>query len=232
MDQFENQRWTRAILALLVVAPIVFNAIVLLPELTVPVPTTNDSNAHFLMVRQASAALEQGANPFDFWLPQLELGFPQFLYYQHLPHLAVVALHRLLLKQVGLFTLFNLVRYLLMVLFPVTVLWSMRTMGFSAIAAAIGAACSSLFASDFHYGFDFDSYIWIGFGMYTQLWGVHLFFISIACLQRLLTRGTGYLAAIVSTSALALSHLLYAYIMAGSAIVLFLLALRRGSDAP
>jgi len=230
-NQTQSRRWTRAILIILVLVPVLFNAIMLLPEVTVPVPSENDDIAHFVLVRQANEALDLGANPVDFWVPQLELGLPEFLYYQHLPHLAVVLLHRLLLKRVALFTLFNLVRYLLMVLFPLTVYWSMRTMEFSPISSAIGAGFGSLISANHDFGFDYENYLWLGYGLYTQIWGMHLFFISIACLQRLITRGTGYLAAILSTSALVLCHLVYAYMMGITTIVLFLLAVASESEA-
>src|SRR5215469_7373961 len=222
-----SSQWNDAMLLLLVAVPILFNAIMLLPELTRAIPSLNDDNFHYLLVRQASAALQQGANPFDFWVPQQELGFPQFYYYQHLPHLAVVVLHRLLFESVNLLTLFNLVRYLLMVLFPLTVWWSMRTMEFSATAAAIGAVCASLFSGNFDYGFSYDSYIWRGWGLYTQLWAMHLFLISTACLERLIFREVGYRSSVVFCSMLVLCHLIYAYMLAMTAIVLVVLAIWR-----
>jgi len=222
-----DQRWEAAVLAVLVLIPIAFNAIMLLPEVRLRIPSFNDDAFHFMFVQRASAALTDGANPFDFWVPNVGLGFPQFLYYQHLPHLAVVALHRLLLTQVDLLTLFNLVRYLLMVGFPLTVYWSMRTMEFSAPAAATAAACASLLAAAPNSnGFEYESYISNGSGMYTQLWAMHLLFIVVACLYRLLAKGEGYLAAIIACSALVLSHLLYAYLATPTAVALLLASLR------
>jgi len=97
-----------------------------------------------VFVERASEALASGENPFDTWVPELELGFPQFLYYQHLPHLAVVALHRALLGSVDLVTLFNALRYLLLVTFPLTVLWSLRRMGLPTVAACVAAGAASL----------------------------------------------------------------------------------------
>ena len=125
-----------------------FNAFALLPEVTVPVPNVNDDAEHVLFIQQSSEALTNGQDPLDFWVPQLELGFPQFLYYQNLPHLAVVALGKLTFGLIPLRTLFDLVRYLLLVGFPLTVFWSMRRLGFSDVAAAIGAAAGSLLAGN------------------------------------------------------------------------------------
>jgi len=203
-----------------------FNAVELLPELTA-LPNVNDDAAHLLFVERANDAITQGADPVDFWVPDLELGFPQFVYYQHLPHLVVVALDRALLQRVDLVTAFNAVRYVLLVALPLTVFWSMRRMGFTAVAAAIGAAASSLLSSGGRLGFDYDSYVWRGYGVFTQLFAMHLSFITLALLHRVMDRGRGYLAAIVALSALVLSQLLYAYMMAISAVVMAVCASRR-----
>ncbi len=67
------------------------------------------------------------------------------------------------------------------------------------------------------YGFDYDSYIWRGYGVFTQLVAMHLTFVVLALLQGVMTRGRGYFMAIVALSALVLSQLMYAYMMAISA---------------
>lgn len=221
--------WGRVILLVLVLVPIAFNAITLFPEVYVPLPSLNDNAHHFLFIQRASEALSNGENPFDHWLPEVELGFPLFFYYQHLPHLTVVLLHRLLLKQVDLLTLFNLIRYLLLIGFPLTVYWSARRLGFSAVAGAVAAAACTLLSSNHGYGLEYSSYVWRGWGMYTQLWGVHLSFITLACLNRLVERGEGYVAAVIATSMLGLSHLVYSYMMAPAALVLLLVGLDRAN---
>jgi len=221
-------RWTKAVLLLLVLIPTVFNAIALWPEVSVPIPSLNDDASHYLLIQRSSEALANGENPFDHWVPELEFGFPQFFYYQHLPHLAVVFLHRLLLKQVDLLTLFNLTRYLLMLGFPVTVYWAMRRMEFSVVAGAVGAAVSTLIQSR-GYGIEYGAYVWSGHGMYTQIWAVHLSLITLACLYVLLERGEGYVAAVVACSALLLSHLIYSYIIALGALVMLLVGLNRAN---
>lgn len=214
-------RWATPILLLLILVTSAFNAKALLPELSLPVPSLNDDAVHYLFVQRASEAFTHGENLVDHWTPELELGFPQFFYYQHLPHLTVVLLHRLLLKRVELFTVFNLVRYLLLLGFPLTVYWSMRRLGFSVVAGAAAAAAATLLSSNHRYGFEYDSYIWRGYGMYTQLWAMHLSFITLACLHRVLEKGTGYTVAVIVSAALVLSHLVYAYMMGLMVVVLF-----------
>ena len=206
-----------------------FNAVALLPEIGIEVPNVNDDAEHVLFIQQADDALDGGQDPLDFWVPQLELGFPQFLYYQNLPHILVVALGRLTFGLVSLRLLFDVVRYVLLVGFPLTVFWSMRRLGFSDVAAAIGAAAGSLLSGSHRYGFEYDSYVWRGLGVYTQIFGMHLSFLALAALHRVATRGTGVVVAALVCAALALSHLIYAYMTAITAVVILLFGLTRAN---
>jgi hypothetical protein len=216
-------------LALLVAMPMAGHAIGLLPEVTVPVANVNDDTEHALYIENASDALARGENALDFWVPEMDEGFPQFLYYQNLPHLSVVALHRFLLGTIDIFTVFNVVRYLGLILLPLTVFWSMRRMDFDTVAAAVGASASTLLATNFLYGFDFGSYVWRGLGLYTQIWAMHLSFIALASLWRLLRYGTGFRCTTVVLAALVLSHLLYAYMMVVTAALLLVWGVTRAN---
>ncbi len=213
------------VILILVALPIALNAIALFPEVQYLAPSTNDQVFHYTFIQRANQALSAGANPFDHWLPELELGFPQFLYYQNLPHLTVVLVYRLLFGSVSLLRLLNLFRYLLLVLFPLTVYWSMRRMEFSPIAAAVGAAFSPLLSSRLDFGFDYNSYVYRGYGMFPQLCSMHLMFIGTAIVRRVLKRGEGFVGAIVVSSAMVLSDLLYGYIFAVIVVVLWLISL-------
>jgi len=201
-------------------------SIALLPEVTVAIPSLNDDAAHYSLIQNASRAIDAGKNPVDHWAPDLEFGFPQFAYYQHLPHLFVVALHRLLLRQVELLTLFNLTRYVLMVAFPVTVYWSLRQLEFSRPAAAAAATFAPLFSAGHRFGIEYDSYVWRGFGMYTQLWGMHLSFLALAFAHRTMRDGRGYFGTALVLTALVLSHVIYAFIVAITLPALLLLGTR------
>jgi hypothetical protein len=212
-----------------VAVPTLFTAIALLPELAIPVPSNNDDATHFLLIQRASEALANGENVLDHWVPQLELGFPWFIYYQPLPALLVVLLHRALLGLVDLLTVFNAVRYVLLAGLPLTVFWSLRRMGTGTFGAAVAAAASPLLSGDFRYGFDYDSYIWRGFGMFTQLAAMHLSFMTVAvawtALRSRARSDVAWLA--LALSALVLTHLIYSYMMA---ITLAVLAIA-GADA-
>ncbi len=205
------------------------NAIALLPEVAYELPNVNDDAEHVLFIQQASEAWASGQDPLDFWVPQVELGFPQFLYYQNLPHLLIVGLGRLTFGLISLRALFDVVRYFLLVGFPLTVFWSMRRLGFSDVAAAIGAAAGSQLSGSHRYGFEYDSYVWRGLGVYTQIFGMHLSFLALAALHGVATRGRGVITAALVCAALALSHLIYAYMTAITAVVLLVFGLTRAN---
>lgn len=221
-------RSMRLTVALLLALPTGLAVVWLWPELASRVPKVNDEMLHFLFIQRAWEALIGGHNVVDFWVPEMELGFPEFFYYQHLPHLAVMALHKLLLGLPDPYLLFNAVRYALLVAFPFTVFWSMRRMGFTPIASAFGAAASPLIHSEPAFGLEYGSYIWRGYGLFTQLFGAHLLFITMALVRGVLETGRGRRLAALSFAVLALSHLAYAYMMGITLLVLLALGMRRG----
>lgn len=205
-----------------------FNAVSLWPEVAYPLPNVNDDAEHALFVERAVDAFRAGEDPVDLWVPQLELGFPQFLLYQHGAHVSVALLDVLLPGNIAPRTLFDLVRWLLMVTFPLTVFWSLRRMGVVPFGAAVAGAVASLLSGSHRYGFEYDSYVWRGLGLYTQLFGMHLVFISLATLYDVLTRGRRLFIAAIACAALALTHLIYAYMLALTVVPLVAATLRRG----
>ncbi len=229
LERTHEQRVQRVVLAAVLVLPMAFNAITLLPELTIGIPSNNDDANHFAYVQRADEAIGRGANPIDFWASEMEFGFAPFVYYQHLPHLAVVVLHRTVFFWLDLLTVFDLVRWFLMVTLPLTVWWSLRRLGVPAAGAVVAGAAAALVSGDGRFGIEFDSFVWRGWGMYTQLWGVHLTFLGLAVVHELLERGRGLVRTILVLSALALSHLIWAYMAAISILVIFLVGLRRAT---
>ena len=214
--------WDQRLLALLVLLPMVMMAVALLPELTSTVPTNNDSALHLQMMQGASDAMARGQNPLDFWMPQLDLGYPQFLYYQNLPHLLLAGVHRMLFGAVPLRVIFNVARYLLLVGLPLSAYWSMRRMEFSARAAAIGALAVSLVSSKTGFGLEYEGQLFLGRGVFTQLCAEHLAFAALGCLHHLMRRGRGYISTTLVMAALALSHFIWLYMMAMASIMFWL----------
>ncbi len=201
IEEPARDRWRNALLIAIVVVPMCFNAYALWPEVMERVPGVNDDTFHHLMIESASKAIERGENPLDSWGPEMDLGAPRFIYYQNLPALFVIVLDRLTLGQVGLLDLLNLTRYVLMVGLPLTVFWAARRLKFSVVAAAGCAAVASLLSADHRYGIEYDSFVWRGWGMYTQLWAIHLSFITLGCLWRLARTGRGAVLTVLAASA-------------------------------
>jgi len=215
-----NQRPERLISCLFLLFAVAFNLYRLYPEVAISVPTLNDGVLHFLALERAAAALAAWQNPTDPWLASVVLGYPLFHHYQHLPYIPPAALSLLLRGTLPLFDLFNWTRYLLLSFFPLSIYWSMRRFGFSRLAAALGGLVAPLLATDGIYGFGFTSYVWRGYGLYAQLWGMLLLPPALAQGYAALREGRGYFWAVLLLAATTMSHLVFGYIALAS-LVLF-----------
>ena len=135
------------------------------PELRA-VPYLDDSSLHEQMVRAAAARISQGHLPLTSWFPYLGLGSPQFLHYQSLPSMV----SGLVGTVVDPDTVFRWSLYLLLALWPITVYWSGRLFGLSRWTAASAAAVAPFLASAAGIGYETKAYVWVGYGVWTQLW--------------------------------------------------------------
>jgi hypothetical protein len=118
------------------------------------------------MVRFATAQLRAGHLPLDSWFPFLSLGSPQFLHYQSLPAM-LAGLAGLL---IGPDLAFRWTLYLCLSLWPVSVYVCARLFGARAPAAAAAAAMSPFLVSATGIGYEQNAYVWVGYGVWTQLW--------------------------------------------------------------
>ena len=137
-----------------------------LRALTVGVAYLNDSSLHEQMVRFATTQLRAGHLPLSTWFPFLGEGSPQFLHYQSLPAIATGAFGLL----VGPDVAFRWTLYLLLSLWPVSVYAAARLLGGGRAAAAGAAAMAPFLVSATGVGFEQQAYVWIGYGVWTQLW--------------------------------------------------------------
>ena len=135
------------------------------PELRA-VPYLDDSSLHEQMVRAAAARISAGHPPLTSWFPYLGLGSPQFLHYQSLPSM----ISGLVGTVANPDTVFRWSLYLLLALWPITVYWSGRLFGLSRWTAAAAAAASPFLASAAGIGYETKAYVWVGYGVWTQLW--------------------------------------------------------------
>jgi len=191
---------------------VAFNLYHLYPEVAVRVPDLNDSVLALLATDLAVQAITGEQNLTDPWLATVGMGFPLFHHYQHSPYLFTALIHVLTL---GVFTPLDLVKwtsYLLLSLFPLSIFWSMRRFGFDQLSSAMGGLVASLTATDGLFGLDFMSYVWRGYGLYTQLWGMVLLPPTLALGYRVLREGRGYFWTTLLLAATLTSHLIYGYI--------------------
>ena len=126
----------------------------------------NDSSLHEQMVRFATLQIQNGHLPLTAWFPYLGLGSPQFLHYQSLPAM-LTALPGLL---IGPDNAFRWTLYVLLSAWPISVYLSGRLFGVGRWAAAASAALAPFLVSVAGVGYEQQAYLWIGYGVWTQLW--------------------------------------------------------------
>ncbi|HWF26339.1 MAG TPA: hypothetical protein VG275_12865 [Solirubrobacteraceae bacterium] len=180
---------------LLVAAAVVWSLVSLRAE-TLGVSYLDDSSLHEQMVRFATHQFASGHLPLTSWFPFIGLGSPQFLHYQSLPAMltGVVGL------VVGPDVAFRWSLYLLLSLWPVSIYLAARLFGAGRSAAATSAAMSPFLVSTTGIGFEQHAYLWVGFGVWTQLWASLTLPLAWGFSWRAIREGRNYLAAVALTS--------------------------------
>ena len=212
------------VVCLLLLFAVAFNLYHLYPEVAIRVPLLNDGVLHRLALERAVAALAAGQDPTDPWLAPVALGYPLFHHYQHLAYLLPAALYSPFRESLAPFDLSNWTRHLLLSLFPLSIYWAMRRFGFSRLAAGLAGLLAPLLATDGLYGLDLSSYVWRGYGMYTQLWGMLLLPLALAQGYTTLKTRRGYFWATLLLAATMLSHLVFGYVALVSLVLFVFLA--------
>ena len=69
--------------------------------------------------------------------------------------------------------------FALLVTWPISVFWGARLLGLSRTAAATAALLAPLVVSKPGYGFEWGSYVWRGYGLWPQAWGMWLLPIAV-----------------------------------------------------
>jgi Bacterial membrane protein YfhO len=132
------------------------------------VPYLNDQAMAEEMVRFALAKIRTGHFPPDSWFPFLNLGSPQFLHYQSL----AAMLTALLAWAIGVGRAFTLTTWLLVSCWPLCIYTSARIFGMRRGAAVAAALLSPFIASATGVGFEQVSYLWSGYGVWSQLFAM------------------------------------------------------------
>jgi hypothetical protein len=131
-----------------------------------PVAYLNDSSVHEQMVRFATRLIRTGKDPLTSWFPYLGEGSPQFVHYQSLGAL-VTGLAGVLFGADGAFR-WSL--FLLLALWPLVIYASAQLLGLSSWTAAGSAALAPFIVSVPSIGYERGAYLWVGFGLWAQLW--------------------------------------------------------------
>ncbi|HVB01399.1 MAG TPA: hypothetical protein VNE42_09085 [Acidimicrobiales bacterium] len=151
----------------LVVATVAFNLVTLHAE-TTPIAYLNDGTVHSEMVRFATAQIRAGHFPLTGWFPLLGEGSPQFIHYQSLGAMLTGGLGVLIGPNVA----YAWVLYLTLATWPISIYLAIRLLGFDRLSASFGAMLSPLVVSTLGIGYEQQSYLSIGYGLWSQLFAM------------------------------------------------------------
>ena len=207
----------RALALLPVVATCAVSLVLLRPEL-IQVPYLNDSAVHEEMVRFALAKIRTGHFPPDSWFPYLNLGTPQFLQYQSLGTMVTA----LLAWVIGVGRAFTLTTWLLVGCWPLCVYAAARIFGLSRGAAGAAAVLSPFVSSFTGVGYEQISYLWSGYGLWSQLWAMWALPFAWALSWRAVEERRFVVPAALAVAAAAAFHFETGYLAFG-AVALFVL---------
>jgi hypothetical protein len=207
----------------LLLAVVAASAIGMWPDLAASRVDLNDNVSHFALIERIVDTVAHGGNPLDTWSPEWTFGFPNLRVYQPLAHFLVAAVYFALGKSVSLMTVFVWVRFLAVVLVPVSFYFAARLVDLGRPAALAAAVMAPLISSNGLYGLEYGSYAWAGSGLFPQSVAAHLFLLSLGFGWRALRRGTGFTIAGVLLGLTCLAHLIFGYMGALSLVLAALL---------
>ncbi|MBV8951044.1 MAG: hypothetical protein JOZ99_09230, partial [Actinobacteria bacterium] len=218
-----NRRFQLSTLAplILVAAAIGFNLWALRDERLV-VQNVNDTSVHLAMVKSANQVITSGHLPFDAWWPRVSLGVPQFHVYQSLGHIIAAYVATIF----GAATTVQWILYLGLALWPLSVYWGARLFELDRWTAACAAAIAPLLMSITGYGYEHQSYIWRGNGLWSQLWAMWMLPLALPLCWRAVRRGKGYAIAALALGLTFAFHFLTGYLAMAAMVVWILVSPR------
>ena len=170
----------------------------------------NDSGMHLQMTAVAENLLRHGVSPFDHWYPLLSLGSPFFVQYQSFSAVLTGALSLIF----GTAATYAWSLYLLLALWPLCVYWTTRLLEWGAWESAGAAALAPLIFTVTGRGFGHQSYVWIGSGLWSQLWAMWTLPLAWAFSWRFVAQRKSFFAAVATLSLTIAFHFLSAYLAA------------------
>jgi len=211
---------------LLLALALLFNAVVLFPELRIGQLPLNDLVFHLPASERLGESFSRGEPLLDPWVSEWSLGYPVWRSYQPLPHLVAAAWLRITEPFASHAAAFAALQYLLLVLLPASVYGGGRLLGLAPVAAGLAAllvlAPSATGELD-RYGLSYGAQVWRGSGLYTQLVALHFLVWALGFGRRALDTGKPRALAALAIAATALSHLVFGYVAFVSAALLAIL---------
>ena len=213
-----SRSWSNWGPEILVLLAVLFNLWVLRAE-RLPVAYPNDSAVHLQMVVFAHHLLSNGQSPFDHWYPFLSLGSPYFVQYQSFSAILTGALGQVIGPQQA----FSWTLYLLLSLWPLCIYWSGRLLGWNRWASAASAAVAPLLFGITGYGYEDQSYVTIGNGLWSQLWAMWTLPLALGFSWRFVSQRRYLFGAVFTLALTIVFHFLTAYLVGLSLVVWVLL---------
>ena len=181
-----------------------------------PIAYLDDADMHEQMVRFATQSFAAGRNPLTRWFPYLNEGSPQFLHYQSLGAMITGAVGLV----TGPDTAFRWSLLLLWGLWPLAIYASARIFGLGRWPSAAAAAVSPLLMSVPGVGFEVNGYLWVGYGLWAQLWGMLFLPFAWACSWRALADRRWTLPAVLAVTATICAHFETGYLALAAPMVM------------
>jgi hypothetical protein len=181
-----------------------------------PVAFPNDESVHSLMVTFAMRQFQSGHFPLDGWFSFLSLGSPFLMHYQSTP----ASITGLVALVIGAPQAFGWSSYLLLALWPLSVYWGGRLLGWDRWTSASAAAMAPMLSSIVGYGFGHQAYEWLGNGLWSQMWGMWVLPLAWGLSWRAISQRKYIFLAVLSLALMIAFHFLTAY-LAGMTVVLW-----------
>lgn len=203
----------------LVAGAVLFNLWYLRAERLV-VNYPNDSQTHRQMVQWATRMLSHGLLPFDHWYAHLSLGSPFFVQYQSASAVLAGALGLV----IGPNLAYSWTLYLLLSLWPLCVYATGRLLGWGRWESGLAAAMSPLIFSLTGRGFEHQAYLWLGSGLWSELWAMWTLPLAVGFSWRFVQERRHLFWAVSFMAATIAFHFLMAYLAAMFLVLMVLVA--------
>jgi hypothetical protein len=188
----------------------------------IPVAYLNDSSMHEQMVRVSQTKLASGQFLLTSWFPYLGLGSPHFLHYQSFGAMLLGLVGQIVAPN----TAFRWSTYLGISLWPICIFISAKIIGINRYSAVAASIFSPFIVSIPGVGYEQKAYLWIGYGLWSQLVGSWFLPIAVAFIFRGITETKYIPLACLFTMLTAASHFETGYLAFGTIALAIFLSLK------